>query len=761
MPLATLHRRKRVAAATAVALATIGLPCLAPSASTLKAQEPAAGAVQPAKSGWSDERIAELIGRHGSASTFAALAIDVAALDPQAVATAVRRVVTLTPEEDRQMTEGLRLAEGKLEEVGIQEIVFLGSVDPVRQTALVAIVRLEDRADAEVAAQFLREADFRDLDEAEFDGDAMVLSSSKDGGVPPVPLSDVEPIRQALAAAGDAPIRAALFLSPDLRRVVGELAFALGDEQAIQGAKLAARELQFATLALNPSEEMSVDLTVRFATQEGAARGADLAQAAITRLRKNFPERETIPLSDETLDRIAEWLTPEVAADSSDLVLHRSLKDEETLTLFRDAIAPSIVAARAQADRMTNSNKFKQVAIAFHNFHDSYRILPLAGNQKKDGKAPGLSWRVHLLPFLEQNELYKKFRLDEPWDSAHNKALIAEMPDVYKLDPSVPQGKTTMLLPMGAGYGFSGEEPGEFRQFTDGLSNTIMVLQAAPAEAVTWTKPEDLEVDLSEFPEQVGAEGEETFLAARFDGSVQSFWENAAPETLNAILTRAGGEVVEPRAALPDRPEPPARAPADRSSNETKFKYLGLAFHNFHDTHKMFPLAGEQTVQGKRTGLSWRVHLLPYIEGGMPLYQKFALDEPWDSAHNKPLIAEMPAIYKLDPKAPAGKTVALLPMGEGYGFSGALPTGIRDVTDGTSNTIAVVQASAGGAVIWTKPEDLEIDLSEFADQLGAEGEKTFLVLMFDGRVLRLDESIDEEKLKAALTRAGGENVTLR
>ena len=62
--------------------------------------------------------------------------------------------------------------------------------------------------------------------------------------------------------------------------------------------------------------------------------------------------------------------------------------------------------------------------------------------------------------------------------------------------------------------------------------------------------------------------------------------------------------------------------------------------------------------------------------------------------------------------------------------------------------------------IAAKPDDLEVDLSEFADQLGAEGEKNFLVLMFDGRVLKLDKSIDDEKLEAAFTRAGGEPVQL-
>jgi hypothetical protein len=402
---------------------------------------------------------------------------------------------------------------------------------------------------------------------------------------------------------------------------------------------------------------------------------------------------------------------------------------------------------------MTNMNKLKQIGIAFHNFNDTYRHLPLAGNQKKDGKAPGLSWRVHLLPFLEQTPLYQKFKLDEPWDSPNNKALIAEMPDLYKLDPSVPNGKTVALLPMGEGYGFSGEKPSEFRDFTDGLSNTILLMQGSPSEAVTWTKPEDLQIDQSDVPAQFGAEGDPVFLTLLFDGSVRVMSDAVDPQVLKALLTRAGGEAI----AFPS-PEP-AGDPSAKSSDLDKCKNIAIAFHNFHDVNMHMPLAGSQKLDGKGAGLSWRVHLLPYLEQ-QALYNQFKLDEPWDSEHNRKLIAKMPAIYDLDPTVPQGQTVVELPLGEGFGFSGEAPLTFFQITDGTSNTILAVRAAPTKAVIWTKPDDLQLDPAQAADQLGAARDSGFLAIMFDGSVRKIPKDVNADALKAALTRAGGELTKL-
>jgi hypothetical protein len=74
-------------------------------------------------------------------------------------------------------------------------------------------------------------------------------------------------------------------------------------------------------------------------------------------------------------------------------------------------------------------NNLKQIGIAFHNYNDTIGVLPT--NQLSNDKKPLLSWRVQILPYIEEDKLYKEFKLDEPWDSAHNKKLIDRMPKLY------------------------------------------------------------------------------------------------------------------------------------------------------------------------------------------------------------------------------------------------------------------------------------------------------------------------------------------
>src|SRR5262249_52037192 len=81
-------------------------------------------------------------------------------------------------------------------------------------------------------------------------------------------------------------------------------------------------------------------------------------------------------------------------------------------------------------DKQMSSNNLKMIALAMHNFNAPYRPLPLPGGDGRNG--PGkLSWRVALLPFLEQGNLYQQFKLNEPWDSPHNRTLLTRMPPVY------------------------------------------------------------------------------------------------------------------------------------------------------------------------------------------------------------------------------------------------------------------------------------------------------------------------------------------
>jgi len=138
-----------------------------------------------------------------------------------------------------------------------------------------------------------------------------------------------------------------------------------------------------------------------------------------------------------------------------------------------------------------------------------------------------------------------------------------------------------------------------------------------------------------------------------------------------------------------------------------------LSLHNYHDTYGTFPAAYSTNEEGKPL-LSWRVAILPFL-GEQALYEEFHHDEPWDSEHNMTLLAKMPRVFKAPgSKADAGMTTYLGVGGE-QGVLGAPanpkePDGANgtmfgDITDGTSNTIAIVEANDTAAVAWTKPEE--------------------------------------------------------
>lgn len=83
----------------------------------------------------------------------------------------------------------------------------------------------------------------------------------------------------------------------------------------------------------------------------------------------------------------------------------------------------------------TSKQHLKQIGLALHNFHSAHRSFPPATIMGPDRK-PWHSWRVFLLPYLGQKELYNRYKFDEPWNGPNNKMLIAEMPDVFHDPPS-------------------------------------------------------------------------------------------------------------------------------------------------------------------------------------------------------------------------------------------------------------------------------------------------------------------------------------
>ncbi len=190
--------------------------------------------------------------------------------------------------------------------------------------------------------------------------------------------------------------------------------------------------------------------------------------------------------------------------------------------------------------------QLRQVAAATHAYLDRHGTFPAAASYGKAGK-PLLSWRVHLLPFLGEEKLYKEFKLDEPWDSPHNKALLAKMPKVYQPhdEALATQHRTTFLAPRGEHLMFPEKRGVSVREVLDGTSNTILLVDADDAHAVEWTRPGDLKIDERDPLKGLSRRHAGEVLVAFADAAVRTLPGTMAAHQLWALFTRDQGEVVE------------------------------------------------------------------------------------------------------------------------------------------------------------------------------------------------------------------------
>jgi hypothetical protein len=202
----------------------------------------------------------------------------------------------------------------------------------------------------------------------------------------------------------------------------------------------------------------------------------------------------------------------------------------------------------ANKNERPNASNLQQLILAIINHADTSggKMIGPAAIRDKDGK-PLLSWRVAILPFIEQVNLYQQFKLDEPWDSDHNKKLIAKMPAVFRTPGSkAGEGKTTYLLPVGKGAMFA-DAKADVRypaSITDGTSNTILIVDAADDQAVEWTKPDDLKYDAKDPLKGLAVRNDKEFLAGFADGTVHAISKSATKENLAAAFSPAAGDVL-------------------------------------------------------------------------------------------------------------------------------------------------------------------------------------------------------------------------
>ena len=219
-----------------------------------------------------------------------------------------------------------------------------------------------------------------------------------------------------------------------------------------------------------------------------------------------------------------------------------------------------------------------------------------------------------------------------------------------------------------------------------------------------------------------------------------------------------GGLVIAVAAPIPKEGRPPPITEEQLRSSMANLKAIGIAFHNFHSSLDHLPT--DITDKKGKPLLSWRVAILPHLirEDALALYEEFKLDEPWDSEHNKKLVAKMPKIYApIRVKAKAGETFYQTFTGDGAPFGPMKKPRLgRSFPDGTSNTGLVFEAAA--PVSWTKPADMPFNEKKPLPKLGGLFDGMSHVLMADGIVRRVRKNADELELKRLIMPADGHSI---
>jgi Protein of unknown function (DUF1559) len=186
--------------------------------------------------------------------------------------------------------------------------------------------------------------------------------------------------------------------------------------------------------------------------------------------------------------------------------------------------------------RARTVNNLRFMGLAMHNFAAmNGRRFPAAAIRKGDTAI--LSWRVAILPFLEQFALYERFHLDEAWDSPHNASLLKEMPRAYAA--VTPKGTTPYStyyqLIVGKGSLFHRDEGTRIAD-VHAARPALMIVEAA--EPVPWTKPEDLPYDDGKPLPKLGGQFEDGTYVTFADGGARFLSREISPETLRALITQ-------------------------------------------------------------------------------------------------------------------------------------------------------------------------------------------------------------------------------
>lgn len=295
-------------------------------------------------------------------------------------------------------------------------------------------------------------------------------------------------------------------------------------------------DLRVVAECLNPQDAASLRDTAEGSRVE--------LQNALSATRQQIAS-STIPNGPATIqlmDLADEWLE-HVQLDTNQNYAVASVQGsaQEAIPMLVKTLFPASLAAREAAQQAHSSNNLKQLALAMHNYAATYGDFPPAVLYHANGTPR--SWRIEMLPYLEEVTLYQAYRKDEPWDSEHNKTVLAKMPSVFRSPGGDENTKNSSYFVLtGEGTIFGRKEGTKFQEILDGTSNTILIVEAA--REIPWTKPEDIPFIAQGDLPKLGGFRKDVFGVAMADGSVRALPINFDPAILRALIQMNDGQVI-------------------------------------------------------------------------------------------------------------------------------------------------------------------------------------------------------------------------
>lgn len=443
----------------------------------------------------------------------------------------------------------------ELRELGLSRIYLTFRLSDIQAGFPLIVMRVEQNKDPKAALKFL-ETEFQlPLSEIEFKIRDSTIYLGAAGQLDR--LLDEKPEKKRDLSSGfeaidEASVGLLIFGDSDSRRVVRELLgnfeFPLNKLAAARGqpempvefpkisGELIADEVNWMATRIDVSQQASLKFAFDAKTDAAASAVNEFLSGTISSLLR-IAESE---IPKEIIEFAAAYLKPKLVGRRSVIELNLQQFDNVAALLL-----PGVKAMRSTAQRTTERNRLRQLALGMLNYESVHGHFPDPAGSQVDG-TPGLSWRVHILPILDEGELYDKFNLDEAWDSEHNLALIDQMPDAFKspLAKGVEDNKTIFQIPISATSAFRPGEELKITDVSDGTSNTLLIVTTAPTKAVIWTKPQDWNVDAKNPWKGLAREERDVIQAVRIDASTFVLPKTLSSENLQALITRDGEEVI-------------------------------------------------------------------------------------------------------------------------------------------------------------------------------------------------------------------------